>query len=655
MDIPRPKILIVDDTPANLQVMRRILKNINAELFEASGGFEALELILKHDFALALLDVQMPEMSGYEIAESMQALKRTKDIPIIFVTANAAEEMALLKGYESGGVDYLTKPFNKNVLISKVNIFLELYTALNEAREANHIKTRFLANMSHEIRTPLNGIIGMTELLMPTELTEKQNKYVNTIHGSGDVLLTLINDILNFSKIEAGEIELNPAPVDLYEEIKQLMEILIPRSVENNNEFALYYDEDIPDITADITRIKQVIINLAGNALKFTKDAYVTLSVKQESTSDEKTTLLFEIKDGGIGIPEDKLENIFERFVQADISTTKEYGGTGLGLAICQSLVEIMGGEIGVDSKVGVGSTFWFRISFPVCEPIHPELKRPSPEGILSKRVLIIDDFEENCDILSSFLSNWHIENKAFTSAQKGLAALEIAHVEGKPYDVVLCDYTMPEMNGAEFATSMRADEKHNDTKLIMVTGIHKIGDTKNAQGMGFTSCLLKPVYPSELLKALIAAFQTPEDGQAHSEIPSITADAAPDKFTANILLVEDARINQMMAEEMLMDMGCTVDIADNGKIGVENFKNNRYDLILMDCQMPEMDGYEATGTIRSLGDTYNTAIPIIAMTANAMDGDREKCLAAGMDDYISKPAKTAVIHKMLSQYLKAA
>ena len=659
VDRDKPKILIVDDLPENLQAMQRILRKVDAQVLEANCGDDALAMMLEQNFALVLLDVQMPEMSGYEVAEAMQDVKRTREIPVIFVTANAAEEMAKLKGYESGAVDYLTKPFNKNVLISKVNIFLRLYKALDAARESSKAKSSFLANMSHEIRTPLNGIIGVTELLLRTGLTDQQEKYANTIYGSGRVLHTLINDILDFSKIEAREVKICPEPTHLLDEIKGLMEILLPRAVENNNEFALRYESDVCHVIADINRIKQILINLAGNALKFSKDSFVVLSIIKKGETDDGVTLLFEVKDGGIGIAPDKLDAIFDRFIQADDTTTKRFGGTGLGLAICKSLVELMGGKIGVESRLGEGATFWFEVTFPKCQTVDAEGDGfpVAPESLRQKRILIVDDFQVNCDILAGFLQHWNIKHRALTSSKEALTELEAAHECGAPYDIVISDYMMPDMNGEQLAKTILADPRFSLVKLIMITGIHKISDVTNALNIGFQCCLLKPVYPPELLGALITTSAGHDDKDS---LPIISEKEAPSQreasqnFDADVLLVDDSRINQMLGEEILKAFGCRVDIAEHGKMATEMHRARNYDLIFMDCMMPEMDGYEATRHIREFEDA-SRRVPIVAMTANAMDGDREKCLGAGMDDYIAKPARTKDFEAALFRFLKAA
>lgn len=669
-----PKILIVDDIPANLVVVRRLLAGMDVEIIEAHEGRQALEKTLEHEFALVLLDVQMPLMSGYEVAESMRSLQATKYTPIIFITANYTEEVNIIRGYEVGAVDYIQKPLDKHILQSKVRIFAELYKKQQEIErltqaqaeyieqlkqaqikmeEVSKAKSIFLANMSHEIRTPLNGIMGMTELLLRSGLDEKKLEYANAIYSSSDVLLALVSDVLDFSKIEAGEMGLSAVPVNVDTIAKEVIQTQLLRAAENNIEIVLDCDSGLPVIMADPVRLRQILVNLVSNAVKFAKDSYVLVNIINQKEQKEVIRLRFEVVDGGIGIAKDRHANIFEYFTQADSSTTKKYAGTGLGLAICKKLVNMMGGNIGVVSELGQGATFWFEITFSKALKV-PVPKRLVPvQAIIQKKILVVDDLEINCRVLTAILEGWGITCDATSSGNQALKMMQQAAAKGAPYDIALVDYIMPEMNGKELANAIFSDEKLKAIKLIMITGAHKIGNVKHAHDVGFSACLLKPIYPSELLQALLETLQQDgaDSGHVISEKDTKIVSGLEKIFdNLPVLLVEDSRINQAFAEELLQELGCNVDIAENGKVAVTMAAKGCYKAIFMDCMMPEMDGYEATRAIRKYEETTGQHVPIIAMTANALEGDREKCLAAGMDDYITKPIKT----KILASALKA-
>lgn len=623
--------------------------------YEKFFGVDAEEMIGKsNDIRFSGRQLEQTVTENRRICDSLQSTEK------ILPMRNAAGDERLLHQIKFPIVAGGNVPVAIGIVMSDITEQKqhehELEAARDDAEAANRAKSAFLANMSHEIRTPMNGVFGMADLLAQSELSADQRRYLNTIRRSGEALLGVINNVLDVSRIEAGEFHLDTDGFNLHDLVAESVELFAESASAKKIFVAHKISTDVPTwVQGDSVRLRQILINLIGNAVKFTNDGTVIMNAARIGGTDENALIRFEVADTGIGIERSKVANLFDPFNQADSSVTRRFGGTGLGLAIADHIVDLMGGRIEVDSEPEQGSSFFFSISLPIDTSKTADCDKAG-ERLAGKRLLIVDDNTVNREILSEFARDWKTEFVAVASATEAQTALSEAIQSNNPFDVALIDIVMPHMDGIALAEWIGDQDTLHRTKLIALTSFNWDRDSTTSRAAGFTRFATKPVRREELAKLIESALTEVIDADSEMNERRHTADTEiSESYAANILLAEDNPVNLELAQEYLSRLGCRVTVALDGKEAIDRFTDGTFDLILMDVQMPEMDGIEATRRIRDIEARKGSQrVPIIAATAHAFQEDREKCILAGMDDFLSKPFTAKDITPILNRWLDA-
>jgi PAS domain S-box-containing protein len=647
-------IVTVDDQGTVLAANPKFGKLFGFPLSEVIGR-RLNALIVPDEEQVSANRLDAAVRSGKVISEEVQRVRRDGQRIVTRVSAAAAAGAAI-------GTQFILYDDVTDVRLAEARARAALDEGRTLAEAAARAKSEFLANMSHEIRTPMNGVLGMTGLLLESSLNPEQRDFATMIQRSGEGLLTIINDILDFSKIEAGKLTVEPLPFDLRSSIEEVVELLSPKAEEKGLTLAFRYQPRLATrFIGDAGRIRQIVVNLVSNAVKFTERGHVLIDASAIDASGDATRVRITVEDTGPGMPPATQERLFQKFSQADASTTRRYGGTGLGLAISRQLAELMGGSVNLESTEGVGSRFW--VELPLPRDLTPAFANLPVAPLAGVRVLVVDDTEVNRRIVHEQLTHWAMRPVVVASAAEGLRAIEAAEAAGDPFKIALVDYLMPGTDGESFGRAVRARADWSGLRLIVTTSSGQRGEANRFYEVGFDGYFVRPVRQSILEQAIavILAEGRPKSlvtrhslAEAKPRPVEVATEpepvAEPGPYQARVLVAEDNVVNQKLAVRILERLGCRVDIAVNGAAAVDLTAATEYDLVFMDCQMPELDGYDATRRIRAR-ERGTKRIPIVAMTANAMAGDREDCLAAGMDDYVSKPVKPADIVAALNRW----